>query len=37
MTPNARMSFGVVLQPDPPISRIVELAAMAEVRGFDHC
>lgn len=32
-----QMSFGVVLQPDPPISRVVELAVMAEDRGFDQC
>ena len=37
MTSNDQMSFGVVLQPDPPISRVVELAVMAEGRGFEHC
>ncbi len=31
------MSFGVVLHPDPPFSRAIELTAMAECRGFDHC
>ena len=30
------MSFGVVLQPDPPISRVVELAVLAERHGFDQ-
>jgi len=31
------MSFGVVLQPDPPIARTIELAETAEGRGFSHC
>jgi len=30
------MDFGVVLQTDPPASRVVELAAMAEGLGFTH-
>jgi len=28
------MDFGVVLQTDPPASRVVELARMAEDLGF---
>jgi len=31
-----RLQFGVVLQTDPPASRVVELAKMAEGLGFDH-
>jgi len=30
------MDFGVVLQTDPPASRVVELAKMAEDLGFSH-
>jgi probable F420-dependent oxidoreductase len=30
------MDFGVVLQTDPPASRVVELAAMAEKQGFSY-
>jgi probable F420-dependent oxidoreductase len=30
------MQFGVVLQTDPPASRVVELAVMAERHGFTH-
>jgi probable F420-dependent oxidoreductase len=30
------MDFGIVLQPDPPASRVVELAVAAENRGFDY-
>ncbi|MGH9067067.1 MAG: TIGR03842 family LLM class F420-dependent oxidoreductase [Acidimicrobiales bacterium] len=30
------MNFGVVLQTDPPASRVVELARMAEAAGFTH-
>ena len=30
------MDFGVVLQTDPPASRVVQLAAMAEGLGFTH-
>lgn len=30
------MDFGVVLQTDPPASRVVELAGMAEDLGFTH-
>lgn len=30
------MDFGVVLQTDPPGSRVVELAALAERHGFTH-
>lgn len=30
------MDFGVVLQTDPPASRVVELARMAEDLGFSH-
>jgi len=30
------MEFGVVLQTDPPASRLVELAKMAEANGFSH-
>ncbi|MFZ0015464.1 MAG: TIGR03842 family LLM class F420-dependent oxidoreductase [Acidimicrobiia bacterium] len=30
------MDFGVVLQTDPPASRVVELAQMAEGLGFSH-
>lgn len=30
------MHFGIVLQPDPPASRVVELAVAAENRGFDY-
>ena len=30
------MDFGVVLQTDPPASRVVELAKMAEDLGFTH-
>ncbi len=30
------MDFGVVLQTDPPASRVVELAKMAEGLGFSH-
>jgi alkanesulfonate monooxygenase SsuD/methylene tetrahydromethanopterin reductase-like flavin-dependent oxidoreductase (luciferase family) len=30
------MDFGVVLQTDPPASRVVELARMAESLGFSH-
>src|SRR5881227_818540 len=30
------MEFGVVLQTDPPASRVVELARHAELYGFSH-
>ena len=30
------MEFGVVLQTDPPASRVVELARQAEGNGFTH-
>ncbi len=30
------MDFGVVLQTDPPTSRVVELAKLAEQNGFSH-
>ncbi|MEO9329531.1 TIGR03842 family LLM class F420-dependent oxidoreductase [Gordonia aurantiaca] len=30
------MDFGIVLQNDPPASRVVELAVAAENRGFSH-
>ena len=30
------MEFGVVMQTDPPASRVVELAARAEALGFTH-
>lgn len=30
------MDFGVVLQTDPPASRVVELARQAETHGFSH-
>ncbi len=30
------MDFGVVLQTDPPASRVVELARVAETHGFSH-
>ena len=30
------MDFGVVLQTDPPASRVVELARLAEANGFTH-
>ncbi len=30
------MDFGIVLQPNPPASRLVELAVAAENRGFSH-
>ena len=30
------MEFGVVLQPEPPINRVVELAQRAEANGFSH-
>ena len=30
------MSFGVVVQTDPPASRVVELAKLAEDNGFSH-
>jgi alkanesulfonate monooxygenase SsuD/methylene tetrahydromethanopterin reductase-like flavin-dependent oxidoreductase (luciferase family) len=30
------MNFGVVLQTDPPASRVVELAQRAEACGFSH-
>ncbi|NND01163.1 MAG: TIGR03842 family LLM class F420-dependent oxidoreductase [Acidimicrobiia bacterium] len=30
------MDFGVVLQTDPPASRVVELAKLAEERGFNY-
>lgn len=32
----AEMSFGVVLQTDPPASRVVELTTMAERHGFTY-
>lgn len=31
-----KLSFGVVLQTDPPASRVVELAKLAEANGFSH-
>ncbi|GAB3157700.1 TIGR03842 family LLM class F420-dependent oxidoreductase [Myceligenerans halotolerans] len=30
------MDFGIVLQNDPPASRVVDLAVQAEDQGFDH-
>ncbi len=30
------MDFGVVLQPDPPASRVIQLAQLAEAHGFSH-
>ena len=30
------MDFGVVLQPDPPARRVIELAQRAEANGFSH-
>ena len=30
------MDIGLVLQTDPPASRVVELAARAELGGFSH-
>ena len=30
------MDFGVVLQTNPPASRVVELARQAETHGFSH-
>ncbi len=30
------MDFGIVLQNDPPASRVVELARLAETHGFSH-
>ncbi len=30
------MDFGVVLQPDPPVRRVIELAQRAEANGFSH-
>ena len=30
------MDFALVLQPDPPVSRVVELAQRAEANGFTH-
>ena len=30
------MDFGVVLQPDPPVRRVIELAQRAEDNGFTH-
>ena len=30
------MDFGVVLQTNPPASRTVELARLAETHGFSH-
>ena len=30
------MDFGVVLQTDPPASRVVELTRLAEANGFSH-
>jgi alkanesulfonate monooxygenase SsuD/methylene tetrahydromethanopterin reductase-like flavin-dependent oxidoreductase (luciferase family) len=30
------MDFGVVLQTDPPASRVIELAKLAEDLGFTH-
>ena len=30
------MEFGVVMQTDPPASRVVELAVQAEALGFTH-
>ena len=30
------MDFGVVLQPDPPVRRVIELAQRAEANGFTH-
>lgn len=30
------MDFGIVLQTDPPASRVVELARLAETHGFSH-
>ncbi|MBA2336693.1 MAG: TIGR03842 family LLM class F420-dependent oxidoreductase [Acidimicrobiia bacterium] len=30
------LSFGVVLQTDPPLSRVLELAKRAEANGFSH-
>src|SRR5579864_5609048 len=30
------MNFGVVLQTNPPASRVIELARQAEIHGFSH-
>ena len=30
------MDFGLVLQPDPPVRRVIELAQRAEANGFTH-
>ncbi len=30
------MDFGVVLQPDPPAARVIQLAQLAEAHGFSH-
>src|SRR5881409_3574815 len=30
------LSFGVTLQADPPVSRVVETAKLAEDNGFEH-
>ena len=36
MRANGDLSFGVVLQTDPPVSRVLELARRAEANGFTH-
>ncbi len=36
MEEGTRMDFGVVLQTDPPASRVVELTRLAEANGFTH-
>ncbi len=36
MSANGDLSFGVVLQTDPPVSRVLELARRAEANGFTH-
>ena len=30
------MDFGVVLQTNPPASKVVELSRLAELEGFDY-
>ncbi len=30
------MDFGIVLQPDPPAARVIQLARLAEAHGFSH-
>src|SRR5262245_56087057 len=35
-SPVTRLSFGVCLSPDPPVSRTVALTRLAEANGFDY-